>query len=639
MEFVSPPQLEAYIKKRGTLVSTAENDQHPAQYGPLSLVIGVTGHRDLRPEDVPELEERVRSFFNSIRNKYPHTPLTLLSPLAEGADRLVASVALDCARFGARLIVPLPMRRELYEQDFTAPGSCAKFDELLKRAEHSFVLPLAKGYSEVEIQKPGEARSYQYEHVGAYIARHSQILLALWDGVCTDLIGGTFAIIKFQINGVPEPYAPPHSQLDAAESGDVYHIATPRLKNPQPAIEPFSIRKLSPSLDLCDDHQQPFSPSHIHNLPDQESEQVAGLHDRIYERIDEFNRDALEQASKLALELERSNNYILGNEEIEGLPVALRVMRERYAMADTLASHFQRRTKKTLNRLFVFAFVAALVFGVYAHLEFEWYGLHSWMLLIYVAITIIAFFALYLRASKRDYQNKYQDYRALAEGMRVQFFWCLTNLKLSVADHYLRKQRTELDWICSAVHAWNLPEENDDTKLAVGPDRLKRIELVYKYWVTAQLNYFIKSADKDRKELERYEPMIEGLFWAGVGLAFVLALSLLLPPPCRVSLEEHLSSSHNGHGLRVLFMSIPLVSAALLHNYTEKRAFSEHAKQYNRMAQLFATAQQRLQEMIRKGDYQGAQSLIVDLGKEALAENGDWVLLHRERPLEVPSAG
>jgi hypothetical protein len=50
--------------------------------------------------------------------------------------------------------------------------------------------------------------------------------------------------------------------------------------------------------------------------------------------------------------------------------------------------------------------------------------------------------------------DKYQDYRALAEGMRVQFYWRLAGLKLSVADHYLRKQRSELDWICSAIRVW-----------------------------------------------------------------------------------------------------------------------------------------------------------------------------------------
>jgi hypothetical protein len=31
-----------------------------------------------------------------------------------------------------------------------------------------------------------------------------------------------------------------------------------------------------------------------------------------------------------------------------------------------------------------------------------------------------------------------------------------------------------------------------------------------------------------------------------------------------------------------------------------------------------------------------AKECLRKLGQEALAENGDWVLLHRERPLKIP---
>src|SRR5437773_400418 len=61
----------------------------------LPLVIGITGHRDLRGEDRAALEQQVRGIFMDLRNRYPATPLYLLSPLAEGADRLVARVALN----------------------------------------------------------------------------------------------------------------------------------------------------------------------------------------------------------------------------------------------------------------------------------------------------------------------------------------------------------------------------------------------------------------------------------------------------------------------------------------------------------------------------------------------------------------
>jgi hypothetical protein len=47
---------------------------------------------------------------------------------------------------------------------------------------------------------------------------------------------------------------------------------------------------------------------------------------------------------------------------------------------------------------------------------------------------------------------------------------------------------------------------------------------------------------------------------------------------------------------------------------------------------------QGLSKAIDRDDLSEAQTLLRELGREALAENGDWVLLHRQRPLEMPSA-
>src|SRR5271170_1986978 len=95
------------------------------------LVIGVTGHRDLRAEDLVELKKKIRRILRTLKKRYPATPIILLSPLADGADRLAADVALEV---GARLVVPLPMPQHLYELDFQSPGSLAEFHRLLARA-------------------------------------------------------------------------------------------------------------------------------------------------------------------------------------------------------------------------------------------------------------------------------------------------------------------------------------------------------------------------------------------------------------------------------------------------------------------------------------------------------------------------
>ncbi len=58
------------------------------------IVLGLVGHRDLRPGDRDVLKQRLNAIFQQFRDAYPHTPLVLLSALAEGADQLAAEAAL-----------------------------------------------------------------------------------------------------------------------------------------------------------------------------------------------------------------------------------------------------------------------------------------------------------------------------------------------------------------------------------------------------------------------------------------------------------------------------------------------------------------------------------------------------------------
>src|SRR5882724_11887194 len=98
-------------KERKTNKNRLENSEK----GPLHLVLGVTGHRDIRPEDTRKLEATFRKSIRDLQDSYPSTPLSLITALADGADRLAAHVAIE---MGIRLIVPLPLPRDEYERDF-----------------------------------------------------------------------------------------------------------------------------------------------------------------------------------------------------------------------------------------------------------------------------------------------------------------------------------------------------------------------------------------------------------------------------------------------------------------------------------------------------------------------------------------
>jgi hypothetical protein len=586
--------------------------------GPLPLVIGVTGHRDLRDEDCQGLEAQVRTILGELRARYPHTPLILLSALAEGADRLAARVALECH---VRLVVPLPMPRALYEEDFETEASRSQFNELLEQAEWWFELPVRPGLDGEQLREHVEKRDLQYQQVGIYIADQSHLLLALWDGVPTTAEGGTSQVVQYKLAGVPhrELLHSQRSPLDPPETGPVYQIVTPRRSHPETQDRPLSVRRLLPRRD------------------DQEEPQRA--YDRIYERIETFNRDSLELSALLAEERKQSKSYLLPGFNTDTLPGTFRSLVDCYTVADTLAQRFQRLTHRTLVGLMGVIFLMALIFDVYSELMRD----QHLVLLLYPVVWFISYVCLYLPARRGDHQNKHQDYRALAEGLRVQFFWSLAQVTDSVAEHYLSKQRSELDWIRKALQFWKIGMDSEPVSAARpelgGP--IACLQQILTGWIEDQATWYAKRARREHRKLERLDGWAKGFVVLSMAMALTTAVVLLVP-----SLLSHSSlaeswehAAHQAHGWMSLGITMPAVVGALLHGYSEKQALSEHVKQYDRMSVLFASAQQRLREALDAERLHEARHLLRELGREALAENGDWVLLHRQRPLEIPQAG
>lgn len=145
------------------------------------FVVGVTGHRFLIFED--SLLEAIKVFFDTILElKSFQKPLVVISPLAEGADRLVARVALES--YEAKLWVPLPMPLQEYMKDFCCEDSKIEFMQLIERASNITVLPEAQD------------RNESYHQAGLFMLQHCKVLIALWDGKDARGHGGTAHIVQ-----------------------------------------------------------------------------------------------------------------------------------------------------------------------------------------------------------------------------------------------------------------------------------------------------------------------------------------------------------------------------------------------------------------------------------------------------------
>jgi hypothetical protein len=196
------------------------------------LIFGISGHRDLVESDLPELRRQLDTVFASFCAAHPGHRFELLSPLAEGADRLAAEVAL--AR-GITLRVPMPMAQSDYEKDFPDRESLEEFRKLLNAAEASWQVRTD------ELPGGEVLRDRQYAAVGDYIARASHVLILLWDGEQNDKLGGTGWVKMRRDFWLDQPDAP-GSEAAPPRYLETIHIVTPREISLQSGEEPPRIQ-------------------------------------------------------------------------------------------------------------------------------------------------------------------------------------------------------------------------------------------------------------------------------------------------------------------------------------------------------------------------------------------------------------
>ncbi|MGH8289721.1 MAG: hypothetical protein ACREV7_11955 [Steroidobacteraceae bacterium] len=547
--------------------------------GRLPIVIAVTGHRHLRTADLPQHRGHVRDLFAQLRGRYRSTPLRIVSALAEGADRLVAEVALE---EGHELLVPLPLEVAEYERDF--PESVAEFHALLRRIppEQVFVVAPEAGSDHGQLT-PHERRERCYRAVDIFLAQQSHLLLALWDGRPTTSIAGTATVVRLKLegpSGAPEAGLRP---LDADDGGPVYHIHAARAGQTD---------------------QSTKKPEWL--LPQEGDE---ALFHTLCSRIERFNGEPLRRS--IIDRLPEAAASLLP--DIASRSASEKTLATAFAAADLLARHYQRITRVVLRLALLFAALLALTFELYAEI-LPWRALPAGYLAAFASLT-----ALLLWQGRRDVQGRYLDYRALAEGLRVQFYWRLAGLPDSASSSYLRKQLDELRWIREALRA----------AAAVTPSQTAHSDLAIEHWVGGQATYYADRAQSQRTRLHLLERRSRVFLGAGL-----LATAIL------VVFWSRLETQPLWHRWLVVLMGFAPIAAALWETYVERLGLRTQVNQYARFAGIFQRARRFAERLdrhpTRHDRHHALTALLRELGREALMENGDWVLLLRERPIVLP---
>lgn len=567
--------------------------EHPASHAMVPLVIGVTSHRNIPAREIEPIRERVRDFFAQLQRDFPALPLLVLSALAEGGDQLVAQEALAA---GARLLAPLPLPRELYVNDFSDPAVHARFDALCSQAE-IVLLPTPPGQARHEISVPGAARDRQYTKVGVYIASHCHILLAIWDGKPSTRLGGTAQIVDYHLGGTL-PGAIEHRRQHAGHvltGGDeslLYHIVCSRDAAdgaPADGLQPLQAGWRTAGKPAIDDR-----------LPADFA--------LMFARMAEFNADCAKYAAEIAAKTQARL----------GAPAQAAAVIERiFHAADWLALHFQRRVLLAMRLIYTLAALMGIAFALYAHLPAQDFLIYLFLLLFagggYVAVL----------ARRRGWHRKYLDYRALAEGLRIQSFWQRAGVAAAVDhefahDNFLQKQNIELGWIRNVMRVAALRPSSRPAQASAAALAEVIAEWVGEPGKSGQLHYYERKT-AERSTLHRVTETIGAIsLWGGIAISVFLAVFVrLLSPDSKTAL--------------VLVMAVLSIIAAVREAYAYRKADKELIRQYRFMQRIFAGARAALD---RTHDATEQRAILLALGDAALTEHAEWTLMQRERQVE-----
>jgi hypothetical protein len=164
-----------------------------AEFDPESKVpffVGVVGHRQLRPEEIPRLQQEFDAHIESLLKKLRKTRIIVLTGNAEGADWIP-----QASKFRDRFSIcaVLPFARDEYVKDFPTKKQRAEFDQALNQCDYVLVSPHSPSG-----RVTGKLRDKAYRDCARWMSDNSNLLIGFWDGMEPKGVGGTSETISYR---------------------------------------------------------------------------------------------------------------------------------------------------------------------------------------------------------------------------------------------------------------------------------------------------------------------------------------------------------------------------------------------------------------------------------------------------------
>ncbi len=291
-----------------------------------------------------------------------------------------------------------------------------------------------------------------------------------------------------------------------------------------------------------------------------------------------------------------------------------------YNAADGLSVYFANKVRNSETYIYY------LAFGSILSLNFiNFWSFAPWFFFI---VTIVMM-ALAGRIHRLSVNNRYIEYRGLAEGMRTLYFWRAAGVNRWAWVSCLPRQTGAVHWIAQAVRSIEFCQE---CSLPLSYEN--GIKLAKKHWVDGQKKCLFG------KELYHFNRFQRGdlisrwsIFGSFVTASVLVLLTVKSNGAGGVLWEDWVKPEHLG----VLWQLLLGLFAIFELSGRDNRVHLELTKQYASQRDIFENAYFRL-DAIEKGaksSWTEAQ-VLEELGKEMLQAQAEWLSRGHTEPFEKP---
>lgn len=586
--------------------------------GKIPIVVGVAGHKDIDDGDREEHKREVAAALAEIRalctdNKGGRsTPIVMLNAFAQGADILCAEVALE---MGIDVYAVLPSEKSEHIKSFKDESERKKLIGCLEDVKKIIVASDMEENGDWLAEKFNmSASDYAYRQAGIYIAEHSHIVLALWDGKLpkNEFECGTFEMIKFALD---------HKFLD----GD--HLFNPGILNDS-AVLWLNVRRKGGDKPKTERRWL------VGEFAKEECT-TKYLNYYICKDVPKYLRDMTCETVKYNSQpcgaLGTGSRLWTKSEEIDDYHTNLMC---HYAKADNISFN---RNQKYYNLLILLVAIIG-TFVAFAFMLYDDAALTFMILPCIIAICVLLM--LIRQGNKKGYHSGYIEYRALAEACRIQFYMslCLNEVPVfsNVCRLYSWTQKVDFAWIYKALQA--VAVISDAKVLNIETAKIIDVWIGDSDEPEGQHKYHTKKLRQNRGREKKYENITSCLNVITIAVYVAIFILEVVTHILNVfGVDWFWEGEIAGipwRSVGIIAMGTVTAASLLFTSYFGKLSFGRKAEDNKKMRMFYESACARWEEAKLRPDAE-IKKFVKEIAREEIVENGIWYSYVRDNSLEI----